>query len=138
MALTLNRSTRPTHVAGYAKPRATSVNGVPYHEISITLNICARNNTGSLMTLLLHEMTHIWQFVKGQRGGHGKGFRNEMLRLGIDEVGQRVRDGSPANRIGMEAEMRYPQLTARLRECITSPFSSSKNEDFAFFRLMLR
>ena len=98
----------------------------------------SRGSTASLMTLLLHEMTHIWQFVKGQRGGHGKGFRNEMLRLGIDEVGQRVRDGSPANRIGMEAEMRYPQLTARLRECITSPFSSSKNEDFAFFRLMLR
>ena len=138
VALTLNRSTRPTHVAGYAKRHATSVNGVPYHEISITLNICARNNTGSLMTLLLHEMTHIWQFEKGQRGGHGKGFQNEMLRLGIDEAAQRVRDGSPADRIGMEAEMRYPQLTARLRECLASPLRSSKNEDFAFFRLMLR
>ena len=61
-----------------------------------------------------------------------------MLRLGVDEAGQRVRDGSPADRIGREAEMRYPQLTARLRECIASPLRSSKNEDFAFFRLMLR
>ena len=138
VALTLNRSMRPTHISGYAKPRATSVNGVTYHEISITLNICARGNTASLMTLLLHEMTHIWQFEKGQRGGHGKGFRDEMLRLGIDEAGQRLRTGSPAERIGMEAEMRYPQLTARLRECLASPLRSSKNEDFAFFRLMLR
>ena len=138
VALTLNRSTRPTHVSGYAQSRATSVNGVPYHAISITLNICARNGTGSLMTLLLHEMTHIWQFEKGQRGGHGKGFRNEMLRLGIDEAGQRLRNGSPAERIAKEAEARYPQLTARLRECLASPLRSSKNEDFAFFRLMLR
>ena len=138
VALTLNRSMRPTHVSGYAKPHATSVNGVPYHEISITLSICTRGSTASLMTLLLHEMTHIWQFAKGQRGGHGKGFQNEMLRLGIDEAGHRLRDGSPADRIGREAEMRYPQLTARLRECLASPLGSSKNEDFAFFRLMLR
>ena len=137
VALTLNRSTRPTHVSGYAQPRATSVNGVPYHAISITLNICVRGNAAALMLLLLHEMTHIWQFSKGQRGGHGKGFRNEMLRLGIDEVGQRVRDGSPADRIGREVEMRYPQMTARLRECLTSPHRSSKSTDFAFFRLML-
>lgn len=138
VALILNRGKRPTHVSGYAQPRATIVNGIPYHAISITLNICARANTASLMTLLLHEMTHIWQFAKGQRGGHGKGFRNEMLRLGIDEAGQRLRNGSPAERIGREAEMRYPQLTARLRECLASPLRSSKNEDFAFFRLMLR
>ena len=138
VALTLNRSKRPTHIGGYAMQRATSVNGVLYHVISITLNICIRGNTASLMTLLLHEMTHIWQFEKGQRGGHGKGFRNEMLRLGIDEVEQKIRGGSAAERICIEAETRYPQLPARLRECLASPLRSSKNEDFAFFRLMLR
>jgi hypothetical protein len=137
VALTLNRSTRPTHVAGYAQRFATSVNGVPYHAISLTLNICSRNNTASLVTLLPHEMVHVWQFTKGQSGGHGAGFRNEMLRLGIDEAGQLLRNGSPADRIGREAEMRYPQLTARLRECLSSPHRSSKGEDFAFFRLML-
>jgi len=137
VALILNRSTRPTHVAEYAQRFATNVNGVPYHAISLTLNICSRNNTASLVTLLLHEMTHVWQFTRGQSGGHGTGFRNEMLRLGIDEAGQLLRNGSPADRIGREAEMRYPQLTARLRECLSSPYRSSKGEDFAFFRLML-
>ena len=137
VALILNRSTRPTHVAGYAQRFATSVNGVPYHAISLTLNICSRNNTASLVTLLLHEMVHIWQYTKGQSGGHGTGFRNEMLRLGIDEAGQLLRNGSPADRIGREAEMRYPGLTARLRECLSSPHRSSKGEDFAFFRLVL-
>ena len=138
VAMILNRSRRPTHVAGYANPQATAVNGQVYCGISLTLNICARANTSSFIPILLHEMTHVWQFSKGQRGGHGKGFRNEMLRLGIDEVGQGpLRAGSPAVRIMQEAELRQPGLAARMRECLASPLRSTKEEDFAFFRMVL-
>ena len=137
VALILNRSARPTHVAGYAAPRAMSVNGQAFNAVSITLNICARAQTGSFVPILLHEMTHIWQFAQGRRGGHGKDFRNEMLRLGIDEAGQRERDDSPVMLICREVQMRYPGLAARLRECMTSPHHSSKEMDFAFFRMML-
>ncbi len=35
------------------------------------------------------------------------------------------------------AEARRLQLTARLRECLSSPLRSSKNEDFFFFRMAL-
>ena len=138
VALILNRSRRPTHVAGYANPQATAVNGRVYGGISLTLTICARANTSSFIPILLHEMTHVWQFSKGQRGGHGKGFRDEMLRLGIDEVGQGpLRAGSPAVRIMQEAELRHPGLAARMRECLASPLPSTKQEDFAFFRMVL-
>ena len=137
VALLLNRSRRRTHVAGYAKPAATAVNGHVYCAISITLNICACGNTGSLMTLLLHEMTHIWLFANGRRGGHGRDFKNEMLRLGVDEAGLRVRCGSPADHIAREAESRYPRLAARLRACMVSPHKSSRNMDYAFFRMLL-
>lgn len=136
VALILNRSKRLTHVAGYAMPRATSVNGRYYSGLSLTLSICARGQTGSFIPVLLHEMAHIWQFSRGRRGGHGKDFRNEMLRLGIDEAGQRVRDGSPLMRIIQEVERHYPGLAVRLRECLASPLRSSKNEDFAFFRMI--
>ena len=136
VALILNRCKRPTRVAGYANPRATAVNGQVYCGISLTLNICARANTSSFVPILLHEMTHVWQFSKGQRGGHGKGFRDEMLRLGIDEsYGGGIRDGSPAVRIMQEAERRHPGLAARMRECLASPLRSTKQEDFAFFRI---
>ena len=137
VALIINRSTRPTRVAGLAQLQATSVNGLVFNAISITLNICARGQTASFMPILLHEMTHIWQFAQGRRGGHGKDFRNEMLRLGIDEAGQRERVSSPVDRIFREVQMRYPGLAARLRECLTSPHHSSKEMDFAFFRMML-
>lgn len=138
VAMILNRSRRPTRVAGYANPRATAVNGQVYCGISLTLNICARGNTSSFIPILLHEMTHVWQFSKGQRGGHGKGFRNEMLRLGIDEsYGGGIRDGSPAVRIMQEAERRHPGLAARMRECLASSLRSTKQEDFAFFRMVL-
>ena len=137
VALIVNRSTRPTRVAGFAQLQATSVNGQVFNAISITLNICARGQTASFMPILLHEMTHIWQFAQGRRGGHGKDFRNEMLRLGIDEAGQRERVGSPIDRISREVQMRYPGLAARLRECMASPHHSSKEMDFAFFRIKL-
>ena len=137
VALILNRSTRPTHVAGFAQMHATSVNGQVFNAISITLNICARAQTASFMPILLHEMTHIWQYAQGRRGGHGKDFRNEMLRLGIDEAGQCERVGSPFERISREVQMRYPGLAARLRECMTSPHHSSKEMDFAFFRMVI-
>lgn len=138
VALILNRSTRPTHVAGYAHPQATAINGEVYCGISLTLAICARANTSSFIPILLHEMTHVWQFSKGRRGGHGKGFRDEMLRLGIDESdGGGIRDGSPAVRIMQEAERRHPGLASRMRECLASPLRSSKQQDFAFFRMVL-
>jgi hypothetical protein len=137
VALIVNRSTRSSRVAGFAQLQATSVNGQVFNAISITLNICARGQTASFMPILLHEMTHIWQFAQGRRGGHGKDFRNEMLRLGIDEAGQRERVGSPIERISREVQMRYPSLAARMRECMTSPHHSSKEMDFAFFRMML-
>ena len=138
VALMLNRSRRPTHVAGYANPQATAVNGRGYCGISLTLSICSRANTSSFIPILLHEMTHIWQFSKGQRGGHGRGFRNEMLRLGIDEMGQgALRAGSPVVRIMREAELRYPGLAARMRDCLASPLHSSKDQDFAFFRMVV-
>ena len=138
VALLLNRSRRWTRVAGYAKPGATAVNGRVYCAISVTLNICTRGNIDSLMTLLLHEMTHIWQFAAGRRGGHGKDFKNEMLRLGIDEARRRVRVGSTADRIFREAQMRHPGLVSRLRLCFHSPHRSTKGMDLAFFRMMLK
>ena len=138
VALILNRSRRPTHVAGYATSQATAVNGQVYCGISLTLDICARANTSSFIPILLHEMTHVWQFAKGRRGGHGKDFRNEMLRLGIDESEHGgIRDGSPAVRIMREAEQSHPGLAARMRECLASPLRSSKDQDFAFFRMVV-
>ena len=136
-ALLLNRQRRSTRISGYALANATRVNGRLYPALSLTLAICARGNTASLMTLLLHEMTHIWQFAQGKRGGHGRDFREKLLDLGLDEAGQRVRTGSAADRIGHLAEARWPNLTARLRACCEDQLPSSQDEDFAFFRLML-
>ena len=36
-----------------------------------------------------------------------------------------------------KAERRHPGLAARMRECLASPLRSTKQEDFAFFRMVL-
>lgn len=137
VALILNRRTNPTHVAGYAQPQATAINDMPYHAISLTLNIVGNADASSAIPVLLHEMTHIWQFWKGRRGGHGKDFRAEMLRLGIDEVGQRIQNGGIVDRIAQEVETHHPSMAVRMRACVRSRLSSSKALDFAFFRKIL-
>jgi hypothetical protein len=35
------------------------------------------------------------------------------------------------------AELRHLGLAARMRECLASPLRSTKQEDFAFFRMVL-
>ena len=40
------------------------------------------DDSGFLQTMA-HEMIHIWQYTLGRRGGHGRDFKNEQLRLGL-------------------------------------------------------
>ena len=43
---------------------------------------------------MAHEMIHIWQYSLGRRGGHGRDFKNEQLRLGL-ELGRTIPSDSP-------------------------------------------
>ena len=36
-----------------------------------------------LLQIMAHEMIHIFQYAQGRRGGHGRDFRNEQVRLGL-------------------------------------------------------
>lgn len=45
--------------------------------------MCSLCSDSHIMMILAHEMTHIWQFSHGHRGGHGKDFYREMERIGI-------------------------------------------------------
>lgn len=47
------------------------------------LNLVQGNDNG-FIAVMAHEMTHIWQYEKGERGGHRADFKNEMSRIGID------------------------------------------------------
>ena len=43
---------------------------------------------------MAHEMIHIWQYTLGRRGGHGRDFKNEQLRLGL-VLGRVIPSDSP-------------------------------------------
>ena len=40
------------------------------------------------LQIMAHEMIHIWQYSLGRRGGHGRDFKNEELRLGLVPGGE--------------------------------------------------
>ena len=43
---------------------------------------------------MAHEMIHIWQYTLGRRGGHGRDFKDEQLRLGL-VLGREIPSDSP-------------------------------------------
>jgi len=43
---------------------------------------------------MAHEMIHIWQYSLGRRGGHGRDFKDEQLRLGL-VLGREIPSDSP-------------------------------------------
>ena len=85
-----------------------------------------------ILGVLAHEMTHIWQFVNGKHGGHGKDFRNEMLRIGIDEKRCQVNNDSPfafSVRLLRMRAFSYTAAFQRIRRC-----RHSLQIDECFFR----
>ena len=126
--LSFNCSTKPTHVAGFAQPRQ------PYPRLSLNLLICARAETCSFLPILLHEMTHIWQFARGSRGGHGRDFRRELLRVGIDETGQTPVEGSPAESIMATAQVTHPEIAGIWRTLVGHPPARQRVLEDAIFR----
>ena len=44
---------------------------------------CRHLDDSAFLQIMAHEMIHIWQFSLGRRGGHGRDFKNEQLRLGL-------------------------------------------------------
>ena len=73
VALILNRSRRPSHVAGCASPRVTVVNDQVYNAISITLDICTRGDITTLrkqkygnILLVCHKDADLVKFRHGK------------------------------------------------------------------------
>ena len=71
---------------------------MPYEKVleDIRAFSCIQNAIDqALIKTLVHEMTHIWQYSQGRRGGHGRDFKNEMRRIGLDYTNQLLYEDSP-------------------------------------------
>ena len=72
-------SYRMTRAFAYAAPPWNGKRA----KIVFNVRICSLCSDLHIMMILAHEMTHIWQYSQGRRGGHGKDFYREMERIGI-------------------------------------------------------
>ena len=55
---------------------------------------CRKFDDSGFLQVMAHEMIHIWQYSLGRRGGHGRDFKNEQLRLGL-VLGREIPSDSP-------------------------------------------
>lgn len=93
---------------------AFASNAIP-GKIAFNISNCLRLPESFLWGVLAHEMTHIWQYCAGRRGGHGKDFQAEMLRIGIDEKHGVVIPGTPGDYIFKINEISQVHLFDALR-----------------------
>ena len=62
--------------------------------IVFNANYCRSVDESNFLQTMAHEMIHIWQYTLGRRGGHGRDFKNEQLRLGL-VLGREIPSDSP-------------------------------------------
>ena len=131
--LFMNRRDIPSGTMAFATPLKLNWRGTPYPGICFNLRNCSRITPEHFLSVMLHEMTHIWQYAKGRRGGHGKDFYGELERLGILEKKNLCREGSPADAVLKEARQNHPELCRRLRQMLKTDLTPPENGDLQFF-----
>ena len=66
----------------------------PFCFIEIKLFPCAELSTGCFLGVMLHEMSHIWDFQHGRAANHDKAFYDRMLRIGFDDKSMTFQENS--------------------------------------------
>ena len=117
----------------FATPDKLLRRGITYPGICFNLRNCSRITPESLLSIMLHEMTHIWQYTQGRKGGHGRDFYKEMERIGIREREQLCQNGSPADTILLEAKNNHPNLCNDFRDIYNIEVPKPENADTTFF-----
>ena len=69
------------HTGAYAQDRGGGEYRIVFNAVH-----CRRLDDSAFLQIMAHEMIHIWQYSSGRRGGHGRDFRKEALRLGVEQV----------------------------------------------------
>lgn len=110
----------------YAQPRSEAECPL----IAINNYACNRIDNAFLIGLLSHEMTHIWQYTQGRRGGHGRDFEKEMLRVGLDIPNGLILMDSPLVASIKQYHMKQINLPAYFSLMHKGDFSRRKQIDF--------
>ena len=129
----MNRKVVPFHVMAFATASKAEKNGIIYPGICLILRQCSRITPEHLLRVMLHEMTHIWQYANGSRGGHGSDFYDTMERIGIREKEDLCRNGSFADYILKDAQQNHPDICHHLREMLESDIPYPPEGDVRFF-----
>ncbi len=106
---------------------ASAYNGNP-HIIIFNLSRCLELPDEHIGGILAHEMTHIWQYAQGKKGGHGKDFYRELLRVGVDETQGWFISDTPAERLYLLNEQEPILLCEALQNI--RKYSSFNQDEF--------
>lgn len=96
--------------------------GIRGKRIVFNANLCRMMDKPQFLELFAHEMTHIFQFSQGRRGGHGKDFLDEQRRMGLIR-GTVIQPSSPFGYVLFMHDLRQlrPELAMRILAALRPP-----------------
>lgn len=96
--------------------------GINGKRIVFNAKLCQLLDKPQLLELFAHEMTHIFQFSQGRRGGHGKDFWDEQRRMGLIK-GAVIPPSSPFGYVLFMHDLRQlrPELAMRTLAALRPP-----------------
>ena len=136
--LSLNRSANSSRIAATASANKVMVNGHLHHSIRFNLWLCTKMTADQFVAVMLHEMTHVWQYAHMRSGGHGRDFVQELQRVGVFEREQKIRANTPAARVAQNVRS---TIADSLCEMLDTVFNDGPNPpdggEAALFRAVI-
>lgn len=135
--LRLNFDRNETRVLASANQVTIPWRRKPYCFIEIKLFPCAELSTGCFLGVMLHEMSHIWDFQHMRPAKHDKVFYDRMLRVGYDDKLMTFQEGSLfARSIDLIFRQRL-RLKDGLHQLCTYPGTKPGWNEIEFYRAYL-
>ena len=85
------------------------------------------------LQIMAHEMIHLWQYSLGRKGGHGRDFCNEQIRLGLIQ-GREIPQDSPMGYVLFLHRLKELQPAEAARKIAADP-AHGRTEINYFYRV---
>ena len=109
-----------------------------YPSIFLNLQNCKALTARRIAIAIMHATIHLWQLENGQEAGHGKDFKDEFDKIGLDEESNLYCKGSMAEQVFHEVDNKHSTIVARLMAALMHEFKNTGKGDIKFFKAKIK
>ena len=109
-----------------------------YPSIFLNLQNCRTLTARRIAIAIMHATIHLWQLESGREAGHGKDFKDEFEKIGVDEESNMYCKDSMAEQVFHEVDDKHSTVVARLQAAQMHEFKNTGKGDVKFFKVKIK